>query len=314
MVSISRPEPSAIRSAPRGSAASSGRSWGPPRLRSLGRVGTWHGTADFEEVECSGQAMIFSFYRRKSARPKYHEVAVVLLHGYLSLWRHAYWQGLLPLRRALASSGVPIVIASAPRTGDVAARAARVACCLNRLPHRRLVLVGHSMGGLDARYVASRLDPERRVRQVITIGTPHRGTTAAEWVLRRGCGPTSLLRLIDGGALRDLTRDGARRLERAMPDRPDVCYRAILGVHSPTLLPEPFREIAAGVTAQEGDNDGLVSSHSAARWAAPVSVPAHHLALIGLPLQRGLAWRPPAMPAQIPMLSRLVLGGLVPGT
>jgi hypothetical protein len=41
-------------------------------------------------------------------------------------------------------------------------------------------------------------------------------------VLSRGSWPALLLRLIDRGALRDLTRDGARRLDRMMPDRSDV--------------------------------------------------------------------------------------------
>jgi triacylglycerol lipase len=99
----------------------------------------------------------------------------VLLHGYLCLSSRAYWRGLGPVRRALAAAGVEVVLGDAPRTGGVAARAERLARSLAKLPHRHLVLVGHSMGGLDARYVASRLDLARRVRRVVTIGTPHRG-------------------------------------------------------------------------------------------------------------------------------------------
>jgi hypothetical protein len=78
------------------------------------------------------------------------------------------------------------------------------------------------MGGLDARFVASQLDPDRRITGVVTIGTPHRGSAAVERVLSRGSWPALLLRLIDRGALRDWTRDGARRLDRMMPDRSDV--------------------------------------------------------------------------------------------
>src|SRR5262249_32157320 len=37
-------------------------------------------------------------------------------------------------------------------------------------------LVGHSEGGLIGRYYVQKLDGARRVRHLITLGTPHRGT------------------------------------------------------------------------------------------------------------------------------------------
>jgi pimeloyl-ACP methyl ester carboxylesterase len=40
-------------------------------------------------------------------------------------------------------------------------------------------LVGHSLGGLVATYCLKALDHGRRVRKVITLGTPHRGTPIA---------------------------------------------------------------------------------------------------------------------------------------
>jgi len=40
-------------------------------------------------------------------------------------------------------------------------------------------VVGHSMGGLVATYLLKQLDRGRHVRHVVTLGTPHRGTSAA---------------------------------------------------------------------------------------------------------------------------------------
>jgi pimeloyl-ACP methyl ester carboxylesterase len=40
-------------------------------------------------------------------------------------------------------------------------------------------LIAHSMGGLVARYYVQRLGGARRVDRVLTLGTPHHGTTAA---------------------------------------------------------------------------------------------------------------------------------------
>src|SRR3954447_23540708 len=116
------------------------------------------------------------------------DVAVVLVHGYLCVWPGLYWYGLRPLRRSLLARGIPVLTSRQPRTASVELRAGQLASLLERLPHRRLVLVGHSMGGLDTRWVASRHDPQRRISPVVTVGPPHRGTRPAEGPPRRGGG------------------------------------------------------------------------------------------------------------------------------
>lgn len=40
----------------------------------------------------------------------------------------------------------------------------------------KVILIGHSMGGLIARYYVSRLGGSQRVEKVISLGTPHHGT------------------------------------------------------------------------------------------------------------------------------------------
>ncbi|MCK8677213.1 alpha/beta fold hydrolase [Streptomyces lichenis] len=47
-----------------------------------------------------------------------------------------------------------------------------------RSGHARIDLVGHSLGGLIARYYVQRLGGDRRVRTLVTLGTPHSGTVA----------------------------------------------------------------------------------------------------------------------------------------
>ena len=47
----------------------------------------------------------------------------------------------------------------------------------------KVILMGHSMGGLDARYAVSKLGMDRHVAAVVTISTPHRGSPFADWVL-----------------------------------------------------------------------------------------------------------------------------------
>jgi pimeloyl-ACP methyl ester carboxylesterase len=67
--------------------------------------------------------------------------------------------------------------------GDVRKTARAVQLALLRLARAEsfpyVDVVGHSLGGLVATYLLKRLDRGRRVRKVITVGTPHNGTPAA---------------------------------------------------------------------------------------------------------------------------------------
>jgi pimeloyl-ACP methyl ester carboxylesterase len=74
-------------------------------------------------------------------------------------------------------------------------------------PASKLVLIGHSMGGLVARYYLECLDGWRDTRTLITFGTPHRGSLNALDFLVNGfvkkVGPLKLVDLTD--LLRSLT-------------------------------------------------------------------------------------------------------------
>ena len=52
-------------------------------------------------------------------------------------------------------------------------------------PGEPVHLIAHSMGGLDARYMISCLDMADHVLTLTTLGTPHRGTSFADWGVSR---------------------------------------------------------------------------------------------------------------------------------
>jgi pimeloyl-ACP methyl ester carboxylesterase len=60
--------------------------------------------------------------------------------------------------------------------------------------HDQVHIVGHSLGGLMARYYVQRQGGDRRVATLVTIGTPHRGTVLAN------IAPTSLIRQLRPGS------------------------------------------------------------------------------------------------------------------
>jgi triacylglycerol esterase/lipase EstA (alpha/beta hydrolase family) len=90
--------------------------------------------------------------------------------------------------------------------GDIRRSAERVAEVLDQLGalpgFHQADLVGHSMGGLVATYVLKRLDRARRIRRVITLGTPHRGTPLAlAGALVFGAFSRAIWQMVPGSAL-----------------------------------------------------------------------------------------------------------------
>jgi len=91
----------------------------------------------------------------------------------------------------------------------------------------RIDLVGHSEGGLIGRYYIQKLDGARRVRHLVTLGTPHRGTRwAYSGHLVRHVLP-SLRQMAPGSLLlRDLADDsfpGSVRLTSIYSQRDSIC-------------------------------------------------------------------------------------------
>ncbi|EWT02841.1 lipase [Intrasporangium oryzae NRRL B-24470] len=68
-------------------------------------------------------------------------------------------------------------------TGDVRAAAARLGAEVERIVeetgYERIHVIGHSMGGLIARYYVTRLGGDAHVHTLVTLGTPHHGSYLA---------------------------------------------------------------------------------------------------------------------------------------
>jgi triacylglycerol lipase len=100
----------------------------------------------------------------------------VLLHGYL-----AGGAVLFPLRRHLASRVEgQVLIYDYGGALDLRALARRFGAFVDEhAPHGRIDIVGHSAGGLIARYWMLELGGAPRVDRFVSLGTPHHGTESA---------------------------------------------------------------------------------------------------------------------------------------
>ncbi|MFE5008827.1 lipase family alpha/beta hydrolase [Streptomyces sp. NPDC056696] len=105
---------------------------------------------------------------------------VLLLHGFIDN-RSVF----VLLRRSLAQHGRHHVesLNYSPLTYDIRTAAALLARHVEeiceRTGHDRVDIVGHSLGGLIARYYVQCLGGDLRVRTLVSLGTPHSGTTVA---------------------------------------------------------------------------------------------------------------------------------------
>jgi triacylglycerol lipase len=164
------------------------------------------------------------------------------------------------LPAAFRAAGNTVHVARVHPVASVAYRAWQLRGFLDRVaPGRPVHLLAHSMGGLDSRYLISRLGMASRVLTLTTIGTPHRGTTFAEWGIER------FGRLVprQGHAIRELTRERCRLFNEQVPDVPNVRYFSVAGRYRGSWLNPVWQLSHTIVWRDEGPNDGLVSVASA---------------------------------------------------
>jgi triacylglycerol lipase len=185
-----------------------------------------------------------------------------------------YWRG---IREALSANQTEVITASVPPSGSIEKRAAKLAEDIEAQARGKSVnIVAHSMGGLDARYMISRLQPTGvKVKSLITVATPHHGSPFADYLID-GIGPNYLPRLYhlwerttgwEPTAFAQLTtKYMAEEFNLTTPDDPTVRYFSYGATvrHKPPLL-SPFRHSHHVIEEREGPNDGLVSVESS-KW------------------------------------------------
>lgn len=202
--------------------------------------------------------------------------------GPLSL---CYFNG---IDRALAKRGHAVKCAAVHPTAPVSKRAhelkATVQGFLAELgrPKDKVLLIAHSMGGLDARYMVSQLGMARHVAALVTIASPHRGSPSADvWMHDMGMRAVGvpllgMLGLDMRGAV-DLTTGSCRRFNQRIIDRPTVRYYSVTAACPASQIPPPLLPGYFAIYAREGDNDGMVSVQSAI-WGKHLGTwPVHHL-------------------------------------
>ena len=188
--------------------------------------------------------------------------------------------------RAIGERGHPVIVPWVHPTAGIETRARQLKeAVLRQLEamgraHERVVIIAHSMGGLDARYMIAKLGMDDRVAALLTVTTPHRGSPFADFsVLHLGrLGALKLLGAagLDVRAAHDLTTRSCCKFNECVPDMPGVKYFSISAARPWRLIPPFALHSYKLVYDAEGDNDGLVSVKSST-WGTHLGVwPADH--------------------------------------
>jgi triacylglycerol lipase len=238
---------------------------------------------------------------------------IVLVHGLLGYdqikigkWLVAdYWPGILALYR---DAGNRVLTVRLSPTDGVATRAGQLRAAIRAaFPGEAVHLIAHSMGGLDSRYMISRLDMAERVLSLTTIATPHRGSPFADWGIRHLQGfvrPFLIFSGISHEAFYDLCTDRCKQLAIEAPDVPSVRYFSVAGALPAEEFGVQWRAFHDIVHAAEGENDGLVSVASARYGEVLDRWEGDHLGLVNWPHNWLRTRRPP--PDRLPHYAELL--------
>jgi len=223
----------------------------------------------------------FAHFKEKYDSPQHPVVLAHGLMGYDELriagdWLPAvhYWPG---IKEALQKNNIEVVTTTVPTTGTIQERAEALQEEIKtKAAGKDVNIIAHSMGGLDSRFLISRIQPaEFQIKSLTTIATPHRGSSAAD-IIFRGIGEDNVAALykllaylkIDYGAFGQLTRKYVcEEFNPVTPNDPRVRYFSYGASAKPDMM-SIFKLPHDLIEAIEGPNDGLVSVASS-KWGYP---------------------------------------------
>lgn len=206
---------------------------------------------------------------------------ILLLHGMGFHDRfpgHLYW-GRIP--KYLRNAGFSVYFGNQDGNASIVSNAEAlvpvVQGILERTGCKRLHIIAHSKGGLEARHLISVLGMEQQIASLTTISTPHNGSETVDvlvpafrGIVRFGCRCMDVWRRILGDrnpdtftAVEQFTTAYMDGFNREHPDKPEVYYQSYAFVMSHWYSDLPMALPYLIVKAFEGENDGLLTPKNA---------------------------------------------------
>ena len=214
------------------------------------------------------------------------DAPIILAHGLFGFTRigvgpltlTSYFRG---IPQALEAAGNRVLVTRVQPIAGVERRARRLGEQItDAFGDEPVHLIGHSMGGLDARRLVADEEWQDRILSLTTIGTPHLGSSLADFAKLRVGRVYRLLEAlkIDPQGCLDVTRKAARRFHERFTAPASIPCFSIAGDPSSQGVCWPLRRLHAVLAEIEGPNDGVVSVESANAFGRPLPTwPVDHL-------------------------------------
>ena len=189
-----------------------------------------------------------------AADPLAARIPVLLVHGMIDN-RSIF----AVMRRSLRRRGFAHVCSwnYSPLLSDVARGARDLGEHIERIcqqtGHDRVHVVGHSLGGLIARYYVQRMGGDQRVGSLVTLGTPHSGSVLAHVL------PTPLVRQLRPGS------PVLRELDEPAPG----CHTRVTAVYS------DLDQVVLPTASGRCDHPDLITRNVLVRGVGHMSLPIH---------------------------------------
>ncbi|QLQ78771.1 hypothetical protein HG537_0B01200 [Torulaspora globosa] len=214
-----------------------------------------------------------------------------------SIFEVEYWMG---VKKKLEEKGCTVITSKVPGFGSIEERAVILNAFLERETKKlketlskgqvynteevdsnasfkeeeriKLNLIAHSMGGLDCRYLISRIpNKSYKVISLTTVSTPHRGSEMADYVVAlfedlKQNAPFDTSKQILPASFYELTTQYMSYFNKITPDDPDVSYFSYGSYFEPkwyNAFVMPWKIIYTATNGQP--NDGMVTVRSS-KW------------------------------------------------
>ena len=207
---------------------------------------------------------------------------VVLVHGMMAK-DFRFWHAFRGIAGFLRKQNITVYVTNQDGVGAVATNAAQLKAEILKILEKeqcdKVNLIAHSKGGVDARYMISRLDMAEHVASLTTLSTPHHGSGLSARLLKM---PHFMARIIAGttnltfrllGDKKpdmlqlglDLTPEAMAQFNETASNHPGVYYQSFS-----STAPDKkafLRHIPYQISrhCEQDDTDGMVSVGSS-KW------------------------------------------------
>lgn len=206
---------------------------------------------------------------------------IVLVHGMMAK-DFRFWRAFRGIVSFLKEQGITVYVTNQDGVGAVATNAVQlkeeILDILKKENCEKVNLIAHSKGGVDSRYMISRLDMAEHVASLTTLSTPHHGSGLSGHLLKmprfmariiafftnlfyRICGDRKP-DIIQLG--QDLTQEAMEQFNQNTPDAPSVYYQSfsstVTGKKAALYIPYKVSR-----RCEQDDTDGMVSV-SSSQW------------------------------------------------